>query len=303
MIITKLSGGIGNQMFQYAIGRALSNKYKTDLLLDITSYDYDLKRRYSLSCFNIKANLATYNDIYRLCRWQYIPFIPKRFFRNVLPSYITNFKKEKEVSYYINKSQKLDKTVLTIGDNKVIEGYWGNENYFISIEHLIRRDFSLKYESVSDGFRNLKNEIQNMNSVSIHFRRTDYLNKKNGIYELFGICGDEYYDVALKYIFSKIENPFFFIFTDDVEWVKNNLKLSSPYNLVSDNNFEDYEELLLMSYCKHNIIANSTFSWWGAWLNNNPEKIVIAPKQWYRNSDYQNFYEKSDFVPFKWKRL
>jgi len=307
MIITKLTGGIGNQMFQYAVGRTLSYKYKTDLLLDISFYNTqssDIKRIFSLDSFNIKARIASQNENRRLCKWQYFSFIPKRIYRNILPKHFTNYLKEKDVTCYINKkSQYYDKRVLKIGDNVVLQGYWGNENYFISIEQTIRKEFTLKDELISPAFLEIENEILSKNSVSIHFRRTDYLNKQNGIYELFGICEKEYYDAAITYILSRIVSPYFFIFTDDVEWVKNNFRLSFPNYLVSYNNFKDYEELMLMSYCKHNIIANSTFSWWGAWLNNFTEKQIIAPKKWFRNPFYQNFYEKSDFVPHTWTRL
>ncbi len=131
-------------------------------------------------------------------------------------------------------------------------------------------------------------------SISIHFRRADYL--KHEISETIGVQPLEYYYKAMSFIKTKVNNPHIFIFSDDIDWVRNNLKCDLNVSYVSNNELKDYEELLLMSKCQHNIIANSSFSWWGAWLNKNDDKIVVAPKKWFNNS----VINTKDLIPIDW---
>lgn len=241
MIITKISGGLGNQMFQYAAGRVVALKAKTSLKLDISGYvDDKFGRHYSLDVFNIKATLATTLDC-----------LISRLFRT-----------------YMND-------------------YWQNEKYFLDYSNEIRQDFKLKFVSGK--------KITTPNSVSIHIRRADYVNIPR-IAQAVGICTEAYYQKAIKFIAKKIKKPTFFIFSepDGLEWAKTSLKFDYPYTLVKSG--KDYEDLELMSSCQHNIIANSSFSWWGAWLNPNPQKIVIAPDPWFNN-------KKTEIIPHGWIKL
>lgn len=175
------------------------------------------------------------------------------------------------------------------------EGYWQNEKYFKKIRPFLLREFTLKKES--EDFLKLKKLVRNSSSVSIHFRRGDYVaslatNKYHGVLNL------DYYMKAIKVINKRVKNSHFFVFSDDVEWVKKNFSIRKQITYISgDYALTNIEEMLLMSMCKHNIVANSSFSWWGAWLNKNPRKIVVAPKRW--------FMVKTDLqtIPRSWIKL
>ena len=178
-------------------------------------------------------------------------------------------------------------------------GFWQSEKYFIDKEKEIRADLTLK-DAVGPKAQEVSAKIKNAkNSISLHVRRGDYVSdaKTN---EHHGTCGPEYYVQALEYITSEIgKDIIVFIFSDDIEWVKDNMPMSYPAVYVSSLDIPDYEELMLMSQCHHHIIANSSFSWWGAWLNPRPDKIVIAPKQWIRKMQWRH----KDTVPKSWIRL
>lgn len=173
------------------------------------------------------------------------------------------------------------KAKLTNKNNKnCLDGYWQNEIYFKDIRKIILNDFSLKKES--SNFKKLKNIILNTNAISVHIRRGDYA-KRRKTKKYHGLLPLKYYQKAVSYIIKKINNPYFYVFSDDIDWVKTNFKTSYPTHFVSQpNKLTNAEELILMSCCRHNIIANSSFSWWGAWLNKNPSKIIIAPRKWFR---------------------
>ena len=296
MICTRLNGGLGNQMFQYALGRAISIKNKTELILDTSILDknFDSKaevvRDFELGIFEIEGRKATVREIN---------------FYNPLIYKITNslllrfgFKGITNTKYYIEQSFSYDYNVLKVSKNSFLSGYWQSPLYFESIENVIREDF--KFPTLN-GDKNIdvSKKIIRDNSVSIHIRRGDFLNTK--IHGIHGICSLDYYKSSISYIFTKITDPVFFIFSDDIEWVKENLKLDSERYYISGNNGNNsYIDMQLMSYCKHNIIANSSFSWWGGWLNKNPKKIVIAPKQWFSNETMNK--QTNDLIPKTWIR-
>lgn len=177
-----------------------------------------------------------------------------------------------------------------------VDEYYQNEKYFIDIADEIKKEFVLKNDFSAKAKEYLQ-RIENSNSVSLHIRRGDYVaNKKINAYH--GVCGLDYYNEAMKIIKEKINNPIFFVFSDDIHWAEENLK-GTEFVFVSCPEIEDVEELILMSKCKHNIIANSSFSWWGAWLNKNPEKIVIAPKRWFNDKKA----EQINIAPANWLRI
>jgi hypothetical protein len=287
MIIVELTGGLGNQMFQYAAGRRLALHHKTILKLKFIYYPEDTKRWYSLGCFNIKENFATDKEINKIRK------IPETKIEKLI--YLLNpFSKDRLIK---EKDFHFDENILNTPDDVLLDGYWQSEKYFKDIEDIIRQEFSLKNQS-GHIYKEFLKSIANTNSVSVHFRRKDYVEDKK-TREYHGICSLEYYYTAIKKIGETIKNPHFFIFSDDIEWPRNNLKLNYPLTFVSDNNLTDCQELILMSKCKNHIIANSSFSWWGAWLSDNPKKIVIAPKKWFNDPSINT----KDLIPEIWIRI
>ncbi len=262
MKIIKLQGGLGNQMFQYAYGRALELTGEK-IIFDTSFFNggkakKDIARNFELNNFNIRTKAIFSNEKHPLTR-------------------------------PINK--------ILVKLRLKPDGFWQNVKYFKNIEKEIREEFTLK-KPLDEKFNNISKQIGNTPSVSIHIRRGDYVNNAK-TKAIHNVCELEYYNKAINIIKSQINNPNFFVFSDDIEWVKNNLKTDSPTFWVSNLKGEDYEELVLMSKCKHNIIANSSFSWWSAWLNQNPDKIVIAPKQWLSNKTA----DVLDILPESWIKI
>jgi hypothetical protein len=292
MIITKIMGGLGNQMFQYAIGRRLAYERNTILKLDLSWFSNQYKRVYLLDHFNIAAQTATSEEIARITKSNWTGF-PRRIFRAIqrrLPNHLRAIVEE-ETNFF-------DPHILRIRDNTYLAGYWQSEKYFVSIRPIIQKEFRLRESFLADG-QKWARKIQSHNSVSVHIRRGDYisdpLNKK-----IFVTLPVVYYKQAVEYICDHNSNVKFYIFSDDLPWAYQNLELpsSSEFVYIDDNN-RDEQELFLMSLCDHHIIANSSFSWWGAWLGIYPGKIVIAPKQWFVDSTR----ETCGLIPETWIRI
>lgn len=265
MIISNLTGGLGNQMFQYSLGRHLALKNKTLLKLHFTNALLCTAREYSLNCFNIEAEIATDEDI------KNFGFPTTKAGRVILriKKELRLFKSSKIIT---ERKTSFDSSILNLPNNVYLEGFWQNEKYFKDIEGQIRKDFTFKTKPSRKNFKLIK-EIKNSNSVSIHVRRKDYLK-----YKEFQICDIDYYYKAIDIIKKKIKYSVFFIFSDDINWCKDNLLIKDKTFYVRNN--KPCEDIKLMSLCKHNIIANSSFSWWGAWLNINKNKIIIGPRKW-----------------------
>jgi len=293
MIITKLKGGLGNQMFQYAIGRHLSIKKNTSLKLDTTFFNDNeehTKRDFVLNNYNILAEIASDKEIEKIItKGKYKRAIIRKILQREIP-----YHKERrigEISGIVNTD------IFNINSDSYIHGVWANEKYFKDSSDVLTKEFTLKKKS--DSFLSKEFQITNRNSVSIHIRRGDYLTNE-GYNNLFGVLGIEYYNNAISYIKKYNYSPFFYIFTDDVEWTKQIFLNKNDFEIVSGKGFEDYEELQLMSCCKCNIIANSTYSWWGAWLNNYNDKIVVAPQVWYIDMKFQFNHEQMGVIPNNW---
>ena len=285
MIIIKLNGGLGNQLFQYSLGRKLSIKNNDIFKLDLSGFTKDNPRSYSLGHFNIVENLAKKEDVAKFNKKGL-----SKLFEKIKPYY------KKSVIKY--KGYDFDQNILKLSGNFYLDGYWQSEKYFKDIEGVIRKEITLK-EPLVDEHANLINNIKNSNSVSVHIRRGDYATNKK-FSAVYNLLDEEYYQRTVKFIAEKIKEPKFFIFSDDIKWAKQNLNIPYPKIFVSDNSeIKDYEELTLMSFCKHNIIANSSFSWWGAWLNTNIDKIVLSPDKWF-NIGVGN---TSDLIPEDWIKL
>ncbi len=288
MIITRLQGGLGNQLFQYAAGHALAQKHQTNLKVDFSGHTGDIARSYKLSFFNINTEFATPEEVANFNKWYNRGWLAK--FTNRLP-FRLNRHHFKEPHFHFTPE------LFGLSDNVYIEGYWQTEKYFSSIEDTIRQEVVLK-KAYAVQNEELFSLIRNNDSVSLHVRRGDYVANATTL-KMHGVCTPEYYRRAIDAIKEKISKPYFFVFSDDPEWVKSNFTFTDPYRIVSAEGYADYQELSIMSRCKHNIVANSSFSWWGAWLGNNSDKIVIAPRQWF--SGFKG--DTKDLLPQRWLKL
>lgn len=293
MIIVKLIGGLGNQMFQYAAGRRLAEKHSTILKLDVTGFEEYKLHRYSLHCFQCWEYIATKNEIENIIYQQGLVNKLKR-------KVSSKFKLQvpKNSNWIIEKQFNFDNQILDSPNNILLDGYWQTEKYFADITDILRSEFVVKYQQVPKN-KEFANQINSTESVSFHVRRTDYI--QNALTnQIHGTCDQDYYDRAVSYISDRISNPHLFIFSDEPQWAKDNLKYNFPTTVVDCNDASrNYEDLRLMSSCKHNIIANSSFSWWAAWLNSNPSKIVIAPQKWFKDETRNT----KDIIPDHWIKL
>ena len=271
MIISRLTDGLGNQMFQYAAGRRLAHHHGTELILDVSRYasqpSTSTPRRYELAFLSIQASAV---DADLLHVWENPPFTT------------------------LADSELFRPEVLNGPDNAYLIGYWQCERYFEDIRALILAEF-IPVQSPDEANIETGRKIARQMSISLHVRRGDYVNNK-----FHSFLGLDYYRVAVTEMSRKIERPHFFVFSDDPEWCRQNLDIGFPRTFVAHNpGPRAYWDIMLMSQCQHNIIANSSFSWWGAWLNRNPHKIVIAPKRWFGDPAV----DTSDRVPNDWSRL
>lgn len=292
MIIVQIIGGLGNQMFQYAAARSLSFEHQTKLKLDTREFAYHGFRKYSLNHFNIQEEFASKREIENLLGYYKCKAAKlMKFLRLDASAQIIHFNNIVE-----EKNLFFDKDFLFNPDDTYLKGYWQSEKYFSDIKDIIRQEFSFKAAQAKTNAE-ISESIRNTESVSIHFRRADYVN--NPITnEYHGLCDISYYKTAIELILEKVSNPCFFVFSDEPEWVKENFSINFPTTIVTHNgSLHAHEDLRLMTQCKHNIIANSSFSWWGAWLNQNPDKIVTAPAKWYQAKVEFNM---DDVVPQEW---
>jgi len=288
MIVVKLQGGLGNQMFQYAAAKRLAIQHNTDVILDLRWFDEipetDTKRWYELDCFNITKKEFKPED-YRV--------ISMGLGRKIkLKMSIKALGKKKLLSFEA-PDNSFEQKVLSLPNNIYLDGWFSSEKYFADIRDVLLADFSFKSKP-SVKSEQIRKQIQGSESVSVHVRRGDYISNKYAS-KWHGLTGLDYYNSAVKIVNNKIKNPELFVFSDDPDWCKANLKFKFPTTYVSHNT-KGSEDLRLMVACKHNIITNSTFSWWGAWLNQNPDKVVVAPKKWL-NDPSEN---TEDVIPESW---
>ena len=288
MVVVNIIGGLGNQMFQYAFGKYLSIENNCELKLDISGFDNYEWHRYSLSSLSIDEKFSNKDEC--------------DFFKGVNISLV-----EKIKSWYSKRNLMVIEKDLNFNINYrnlkapiYISGYWQSDKYFQGIEDIIKKEFMVSRNPSIEN-QKLMDKISNDNSISIHIRRGNYVNV-DYVNQMHGTSSLSYYHEAISFINSKIRNPTYFIFSDDISWAKQNLFISNEtvYVDINDEN-SDFEDLRLMYTCKHNIIANSTFSWWGAWLNPNREKIVIAPKIWFNNSIIN--MQTENLIPSEWLRI
>jgi hypothetical protein len=289
LIIVQLTGGLGNQMFQYAMGRVLAIENKVELKLDLSFFKNYEWHAYSLSPFSIQETFATESECDYL-RQKHVSIV-NRVLRKTI-------RKGNYVAY--EKNLLYDVAYKKITSPAYLVGYWQCQKYFKEHEALIREEFKLKVPP-STANKELLQEIESGNAVSLHIRRGNFVNVPV-VNAVHGTSSLAYYEEAMKYISERVTDPVFYVFSDDIAWAKANLTGSRKFVFIEGNDAaHDYEDFRLMQRCKHHIIANSTFSWWAAWLNPSPGKMVIAPRQWF--ADVEKNKEASDIVPERWIRL
>lgn len=287
MLAVRLSDGLGNQLFQIAFGYSLSIKYSKEFYL--TGDVHPIFSNREDSCFfSCSFRILNLNQI-------------EKFNRNVC---LFNFKKLKFNKYqtFQELNFKYSKPNKKLLQPTLFKGFWQSEKYFIEFNKQVRLLFSVApiLDTTSTSYLN---QIVYCNSVAIHVRRGDYISVPEN-FKKHGFCGVDYYKRAINYILSKEQDLSFFIFTDDIEWVRiNMLPFFKNIIIVSTNNVgvDSWRDLYLMSKCKHQIIANSTFSWWGAWLNEYQNKQIISPINWFSNKELND--STGDLIPETWVRL
>ena len=289
MKIINIIGGLGNQMFQYAFYLAIKDKYhKEKIKISTLAFNgYGKHNNYELDdIFGVYAEKATIKDLYAIA-YPYIHYKLWQIGFHMLPYRKTMFKEKVFGRYYYE--------VFNIHKDCFFDGYWQNAQYFNSIREKILKVFAMKM--IDNHNINIAQKLDSTNSVSIHVRRGDF--SDNPIYN--GICELDYYQKAIDIIRKNALIDKFYIFSNNTEWCRKHLVPLLgyiDYTIIDWNRGRDsYKDMFLMSKCKHNIIANSTFSWWGAWLNQHPDKIVIGPNQWIN-------IENNEFtLPAEWIKI
>jgi glycosyltransferase, family 11 len=307
MIIIRLVGGLGNQMFQYAMASSVARRTGKKLKLDLswirqTEKALESDDIYGLGIFSFEERFSSSDEV--------CSFLPSHKFlikawraaNLIIPFPWRRVIEEREMGWH-PEVMEIRRSVY------FYMGYWQSEKYFSDFAQEIRKDFTFREEirrSIEER-RPIVEKIRKCNAISLHIRRGDYAqNPKLG--EIFLSFTMQYYVDAARYIAERVTDPIFFVFSDDIPWVKENLQIPYDVCYIDDNVQTDekeighkskgYEDMYLMTQCKHNIIANSSFSWWGAWLNDNPDKIVIAPEKWCNGS-----FNYADIVPEQWVKL
>lgn len=292
MIIVRIWEGLGNQMFQYAFAKSFYIKTGQEVFLDCKkSFDASLpyardfiSREYMLKHFRIsipKLDMAKHPE------WNFLkqdnPIRKILYQLSCLGIYPFRFYLGEDSKHTYNEDVYKLKSCYMMG-------WFQNEKYFKDIRDELLDDFRLKKKIKLTS--ELKEVLEGKNTVSLHVRRGDY-RKINS-------CLDKtYYERAIQYMNNRISNPVYVVFSDEVDWVREHIDCHAETVYIQDfDKYKDYEELVLMSKCRNNIIANSSFSWWGAWLNENPEKVVIAPKTWFRSGKDSNHT-----VPDEWIKI
>lgn len=271
-------------MFQYAAARRLALKRAVPLNLDITNLENqpanETPRKYELGCFRIQGEVISATES------------ASRGWHAILDRLIYPIGSAKYTQGF-----GFNPDILVAPSKTVMIGSWQSPRYFEDVVDQIRSDFSFKRPPTSSNIAVI-NKIKSVDAVSLHVRRGDYASDKV-TNRNHGLAPLEYYQEAVRAIEAKTKNSHFFIFSDDPFWCKKNLKIQRPTTYVEHNKERDFEDLRLMSLCNHHIVANSTFSWWGAWLNPDHKKIVVAPRRWFTNPAI----DTSDFTPSEWLRL
>ena len=292
-IIAQLQGGLGNQLFQYAAARALSQKHHIPLLLDqgwfSKTYEDVTPREFLLSLMNVKGSFISYGieikrpkKMYRLAQkfWPIDPFI----FVEQIP---------------FRFDPQLGKAPSFKQQNLYLMGYWQSYKYFESIKSILQTEISPK-NPLDKHYQNYLEQIKTSKSAMVHVRRGDYVNLASAA-KVHGFIGLDYYQKGMQSILEKNPDTQFFVFSDDLQWAKENLPYQDKCRFIEPTSSVDavIQELELMTHCQHHLIANSSLSWWAAWLSKNPNGSVICPSQWTTDTSIN----WSDLLPSSWQRI
>lgn len=291
MVIIRMTGGLGNQMFQYALYLRLCSMGREVKFDDVTEYELENARPIMLWAFDISYPRASREEINKITDGSM-----------KLSHRIRRKLSGRRSLEYSEESYDYDGQVLE-RDPAYLTGYFQSEKYFTEIQGQVRRAFTFS-DKIWDGLegetkrrvRDCLERIRGCESVSVHIRRGDYL-EKDEIYG--GICTEEYYREAFRRILKRFPQAVFFVFSNDEHWVREwipglcqDMNLEKDRFITVEGTTEEtgYLDLFLMSRCRNHIIANSSFSWWGAWLGENPDKMVLAPAVWVRNCKQKDIY-------------
>jgi hypothetical protein len=289
MIIVKVWGGLGNQLFQYAFGQYLSTHLNTPVKYDIQTTNKIKNftaRAFGFNFLNINIDVASAEEVQKMRYFKKQLFLRlQRKLAQYVPVFFPN---------YIVENVVIHGNQFQLRDNCYYDGYWQYYKYLYSNEIKLHKEISLK--SGQSAFQEIMQEITSSEAIGIHVRRGDYITVKKTA-KIYKSCSPEYYQKAMNHFRKIYSAPKFFVFSDDLDWVKQNFT-GTEFVFISGN--EPEVDMLLMSKCRHNIIANSTFSWWGGWLNQHKEKIVICPEEWY-NGKLEN--KKNELIPPQWIRM
>lgn len=295
MVLIQLKGGLGNQMFQYSTAKILAQKNNCNILTDNSFFYFNTQksihtpRNFDLSVFNICGKEALSSDI---------QYFNKLSIKNKLYNHLgLNFPKT-----YVETSFKYNPHLLNLKSPVYLKGYFQSYKYFLGWEHLIKKTFSFSVDQIDKLNKDILFEIENSFSLSVHIRRGDYIQDET-TQKFHGNCDVNYYQSAISILASKNPECKLFFFSDDIDWVKEQFsQLPYPKRFIDHNTDENsWKDMYLMSSCKNNIIANSSFSWWAAWLNNNKNKVVIAPLEWFATKDEK--WDTKDLIPPNWVRI
>jgi hypothetical protein len=290
-------GGLGNQMFQYAAAKALAERLNTGVCIDTSPLHVRLRnttsRPYELNHFVLSKGQeqVVFSQVRGFLFFKIYPKVKKSFLGKMIAKNYALFEEENAYMF--------DSEILSLPDNSLLLGYFQAEKYFSSSEKIIREAFRFK-QALAGKNLELAKKMKSCNSVSIHIRRGDYLSNKSS-FETFCSIAADYYQKAIEHIYTRLENPVFFIFSDEPEKAKKEIPLPQANFIDWNKGTDSYIDMQLMTCCRHNIIANSSFSWWGAWLNPHPNKMVVAPAEWLKDKAANASIK--DLLPGKWIRL
>lgn len=290
MIITKLMGGLGNQMFQFAVAKALAAKHGVEAKVDLSFLQKDTggvytQRAFELTCFTNDIKTATPEELAPYTKRAHggLPFA----LQSILPFFFKGV-------YAKENGNRFQRQILELPKEAYLDGFWQSELYFKDQEKTIRECFTFS-DAIRNTHKEMADQMRSKLSVSLHVRRGDYVS--NALANKFhGLCSPNYYQNAVKHLMA-LGNIEVYIFSDDLDWCRQHSKFEVPMHYVNTN--DAYADMYLMSQCKHHVIANSSFSWWGAWLNADPDKVVIAPKTWFNDPSI----DTSDVIPTTWQKM
>jgi len=285
MIYVRIRGGLGNQLFQYSAARSLADRLNVNLGLDTREYNANSPFEMGLKHFNIRAE-----------------FNPKGLMKhkkNGFSKYILDIALGNHKNVYKETNLGFNNLFHSLPNKTYLKGYWQSEKYFENNKKNVFEDLRIIAPQSKKNIK-ISENISKTNSVSLHIRRGDYVT--NSSYNMkHGTCSLDYYKRSVDYLSKSLNKNFtIFAFSDDPEWVFKNLKLPMDIQFIDHNSSKkNYEDLRLMSQCNHNIIANSSFSWWGAWLNKSPKRTIISPKEWFADKNIKNI----DIIPNNWIKI